>query len=336
MTDSSEKKGFSNPQDVFDMLGGFQKSRVLLTAYELGIFTALGGEKKKSEDVAEAVAADPRATDRLMNALVAIGLLEKSGGLFSNTPFAAQFLVKDSPAFMAGLAHMNHLWDSWSTMTAAVRAGRSVSAKHIDDRGDKWLTAFIAAMHARAYRSAPGVVALIDLTGVSRTLDLGGGSAAYSMAFVRARDGITGTVYDLPNVLPITRGYIEREGLADKIDTVTGDFNVNPIPGGYDLHFMSAIIHSNSPEQNEALMKKSAAALNPGGQCVVQDFIMDEDRTSPEFGAIFALNMLVGTECGDTFTEAETAGWMIDAGLRDISRIDTQVGTALIIGRKPA
>lgn len=334
----SERKSpadtFKTPLDIFEMVFAVQKGRALLTAYELGVFSALGDGEKTSGEVAQAIAADPRSTDRLMNAICAIGLLEKRDGLFSNTPFAANFLVKGKPGYITALQHSVHLWDTWTTLTAAVREGKTVVAGHIDGRGDEWLTAFIAAMHYRAYATAPGVVGLLDLSGVARVLDLGGGSAAYSMAFVRAKEGITSTVFDLPNVVPLTRQYIESEGLSDRIDVVVGDFNEDELPAGYDMVFLSAIIHSNSFEQSRELIKKAAGALNPGGQVVVQDFIMDEDRTGPPFGALFALNMLVGTECGDTYTESETAGWMKDAGLRDIERKDTKFRTALIVGRK--
>jgi ubiquinone/menaquinone biosynthesis C-methylase UbiE len=189
-------------------------------------------------------------------------------------------------------------------------------------------------MHGRACQQAPGVVALLDLSGVSRVLDVGGGSGAYTMAFVRAKEGIRATVFDLPNVIPLTRSYIEKEGLSHKVETVVGDYNVNELGGGFDLAFLSAIVHSNSFEENRGLMWKVSRALSPQGQAVVQDFIMDEGRTSPPFGALFALNMLVGTESGDTYTELEVRMWMEEAGLSHITRKDTGFGTSLIIGRK--
>jgi len=189
-------------------------------------------------------------------------------------------------------------------------------------------------MHARARHNAPAVVGHLDLSGVSCVLDVGGGSGAFSMAFVCARDGIRATVFDLPNVVPLTRDYVAREGLADRIDTAVGDYNVDLLGEGFDLVFLSAIIHSNSPAENRRLLWKCAAALEPDGQVVVQDFIMDDDRISPPFGALFALNMLVATEAGDTYTESEVRSWMEEAGLSAIARQDTAFGTTLVIGRK--
>lgn len=312
----------------------FQRSRVLLTAYEVGLFTALGDASKSSAEVSKILGTDPRATDRLLNALCAIGLLEKKDAQFSSTPATARFLVQGKPEYMAGLMHTVHLWETWSTLTPAVRQGKSVSRPPVNARGKKWLTAFIAAMHDRARKQAPAVATLLDFSGVSNVLDVGGGSGAFAMAFARAQTGITATVLDLPNVVSLTQKYIEQEGLAGKVKTAVGDYLVDDLGNGFDLVFLSAIIHSNSVEENRKLIRKCAQTLNPNGQVVVQDFIMDADRTSPAHGALFALNMLVGTAAGDTYTEAEVRSWMEEAGLSNFIRKDTHFGTTLILGRK--
>jgi ubiquinone/menaquinone biosynthesis C-methylase UbiE len=323
-----------SPNRINEMVMGFRQSRILLTAYELELFTALSGESKSSAEIAKMLGTDQRATDRLMNALCGIELLTKKGDKFSNAPIANKFLVKSSPDYMAGLGHVVHLWDSWSTLTEAVYKGHPVIDKKINDRGDQWLTAFIAAMHDRAKKNAAVVVSELDLSEVLQVLDVGGGSGAYAMAFVKAKKDIKAAVFDLPNVIPITGKYIETEGFGGKVNTIVGDYHVDPLGKGYGLVFLSAIIHSNSPGENIKLLKKCSKALNPGGQVVVQDFIMDEDRTTPPFGALFALNMLVGTEAGDTYTEAEVSQWMTNAGLSGIKRIDTPSGTSLIIGKQ--
>lgn len=361
-----------SPITIREIAIGFQKSRVVLTAFELGLFTALDdGSKsshqrsrstalrarsKSSSQVAKALRTDERATDRLMNALCAIGLLRKTRGRFSNTPAAQRYLVKGKPEYMAGLMHTVHLWNTWSTLTQAVRRGTSAAARHAGESAPIWRTAFIAAMHERAGKLAPSVVGMLDLSRVSRVLDVGGGSGAYAMAFARAKKGLKATVFDLPDVIPLTRGYVRREGLSDRIDFVPGDYTINDLAGGshgrvsrseresdlqegsghdlYDLVFLSAIVHSNSVIENRMLIRRCASALNPGGQVVVQDFIMNENRTGPASAALFALNMLVGTEAGDTYTENEVRSWMRGAGLRRIIRKDTEFGTTLVIGRK--
>lgn len=154
------------------------------------------------------------------------------------------------------------------------------------------------------------------------------------MAFARVRDGIRATVFDLPSVVPLAKAHIEAEGLSDKVDTVSGDYLKDDLGTGFDLVFLSAIIHSNSNDQNRSLIQKCAHALRPGGRVIVQDFIMDKDRINPPHGALFALNMLVATDAGDTYTEAEVRTWMEEAGLSEIIRKETSFGTSQLVGKR--
>ena len=301
------------------------------------MFTAIGDSSKTAAEVAVLIKTNERATDRLMDALCGMGLLRKKSGRFSNTPLSGRFLVEGKPDYMAGLMHSVHLWRTWSTLTDAVRAGTTVVQREVvNEQGVNWLNAFIAAMHMRAYKQAPALVKLLDLRGVRRVLDVGGGSGAYSMAFVRTKKGIHAPVFDLPNVVPLAIRYIESEKLVERISTVAGDYEVDSLGSGFDLVFLSAIIHSNSVDINRQLVKKAYDALNPNGQLVIQDHIMDEDRTAPLAGALFSLNMLVGTQAGDTFTESEIRSWMDEAGFKNIRRKDNPVTTGLMMWRKRA
>jgi 2-polyprenyl-3-methyl-5-hydroxy-6-metoxy-1,4-benzoquinol methylase len=206
--------------------------------------------------------------------------------------------------------------------------------ENINDRNQNWFESFIEAMHDRAKRQAPELVTNIDLTNVKKVLDVGGGPGTFAMEFVRAKDGITADVFDLPNVIPLTRKYIERAGLSGKVGTVAGDYTIDGLGKGYDLIFLSAIIHSNSLDVNALLIKKCADALNPDGLIVIQDHIMNEDRTSPVAGALFAINMLVSTMDGNTYTEAEVIKWFTNAGIRFEKRIETPFETTQMIGTK--
>jgi SAM-dependent methyltransferase len=325
------------PESIREIAYAFQGSRIFLTAYELGIFSVVGNRRESSQDVAHTLGTDWRATDRLMNALAVMGLLVKEKGTFRNSLSASRFLVPTSPDYMSGLMHTVHLWDTWSTLTKAVRHGNSIPAQQ--QRGEDptaWTEAFIAAMHSRARKQAPIIAARMNLSEGMRVLDVGGGSGAFAVEFVRAKRGVLATVFDLPQVLPLTERYVNAEGLLERIEFVAGDYTIDELPGGYDLVFLSAIIHSNSPDQNRKLLGKCARALNPKGILVVQDFIMDENRTDPPAGAFFALNMLVATEAGDTYRESEIRDWMKEAELSDINRVETPFGTAQVRGRKPA
>jgi 2-polyprenyl-3-methyl-5-hydroxy-6-metoxy-1,4-benzoquinol methylase len=324
------------PESIREYINHFQKSRILLSAFELDIFTVLDKLPKTSDEVAKKIKADAHATDRLMNAVVALGFLEKKNEKFQNTKEASAFLVKGKPGYMSGLHHTTSLWQTWSTLTDSVKKGKSVfqRPKTINNRDTFWLEAFIGAMHYRAAKQAPEIVAKIDMKGVKKVLDVGGGSGAFAMAYAKAGKNVNATVFDLPNVTPITLKYIHADKMAKKVDTANGDYNTDPLPEGYDIVFLSAVVHINSYKGNIALIKKCASSLNKGGRIIIQDHVMNDDRTTPPGGALFALNMLVGTEEGDTYTEKEMCEWFEKAGMKFEKRIETFMGNALIIGRK--
>ena len=327
-------KAISSLEDLRNSLFAFRASRIVLTAFELGIFTALGKRERSAQGVASELNTDPRATDRLMNALCALRLLRKKNGIFVNSSLAARYLVRGNPRYLAGLAHTTRLWNSWTTLTPAVGRGGTVIRDGRKGRSAAMIGGFIASMHERASLQAADTVRLINLGSVRRTLDIGGGSGAYSIAMVRAEKKIRATVFDLPEVIRLTEEYVRREGLSERFDFLSGDFNRSRFGSGYDLILLSAIVHMNPPERNRRLLAKAAKALNPKGQLVIQDYIMNRDRTRPALGAIFALNMLVGTEGGDTYTEAEVREWMKSSGLSGIVRRDTPFSSSLMIARK--
>lgn len=322
------------PDDIRKIASAFQQSRILLTAVELDVFTIIDTHMLTSADVAQKIEADERGTDRLMNALVALGFLRKTKNKFYNTEHASEYLVKDKPAYMGGLIHTNHLYKTWGTLTDTVRRGGTIREHEINDRGETWLDAFIAAMHYRGMKQAKIIAMMVDLSNVKHVLDIGGGSGAYSIGFINAKNDIRSTVLDLPNVIPLTKKYTIREKLSDHFNYIEGDFNSSDFGSGYDLIFLSAIIHMNSFETNKQLIKKCAAALNPGGQIIILDQIMNDDRTTPANGAMFAINMLVGTQSGDTYTESEICSWLTDAGLSCVEKKETGFGSAMMLGRK--
>jgi SAM-dependent methyltransferase len=324
----------TSPEALLETISAFRLSRIILTAFELEVFSILGGKKSTSAYIAKLAKTDPRGMDRLLNALCALGLLKKKNGNYANTTISKKFLTKGQPNFLAGLGHSADLWNRWSTLTQAVIKGGTVIERSALKRKEKRLQGFIAAMHERASAQADETIKWLDLTEVYRTLDIGGGSGAYSIALVRAKKDIRATVFDLADVIPLTRTYVKKSGVASQIDFIEGDFNRDDFGFGYDLILLSAIIHMNSLQKNLNLFKKAVKAINPGGQLVIQDYFMSEDRIRPAPGAFFALNMLVGTEAGDTYTEREVRRLMKEAGFSKIAKIKTPFAPSLMIGRK--
>lgn len=324
------------PDELNALLRGFQPSRAVLTAVELDLFTAVGDGASGAE-VAARLKTALRATEALLNALVALGLLEKQDGRFRNGDWAATFLCAGAAHdSRAALMHTVHLWPRWSTLTACVREGTAVAVEEMAERGREWTEAFIAAMHKYATARAQPVVSSLDLTGVKEVLDLGGGSGAYAMAFARARPELEVTVFDLPTVTPLTRRYVAEGGVEDRIHTRDGDLRADSYGSGYDLVFVSAICHMNGPDENLAMLRKVKDALNPGARVAIQDFILNEQKTTPTVAALFALNMLVGTHRGSAYSDAEYAAWLAEAGFVDVRKVELPGPTDLMVAVRPA
>jgi len=320
--------------DIREVANSFRESRTLLTAFELKIFTVLDKHIMTSNEVSQKINSNARATDRLMNALCAMDLLKKVHGKFYNTDLSSKYLVEGKPDFMGNLYHINNLWNTWSHLTDSVIKGSSPTSDEGKSEKDDWVESFIGAMHYRGVHQGKILAMMIDLTNVKRMLDIGGGSAAFSMEIVKRNPAINAVVLDLPYVIPITKKYVSESGLLDKINFLEGDYLTRDFDGSYDLILLSAIVHINNYEKNKLLINKCADALNKNGMIVISDFIMNDNRTKPYHGALFSLNMLVGTEHGDTYTEGEIREWFELAGLLKIERKSTSFGTDLMIAVK--
>ncbi len=304
--------------DLNELARAFMPSRVLLTALELDIFTAVA-DGASAEAVTQKIEASPRSTEMLLNALVGLKLIEKRDGMFFNSAASARFFTEGSrDNARGGLLHTANLWHRWSTLTDAVRAGTCVAPRV---RDNKWANTFIAAMDRNAKERAGAVVKAIAPNGIRRVLDLGGGSGAYSIALARALPGLKAEILDTTEVVPLTNDYIRKAGLADRISTRVGDMLTDPLGDGYDLVLVMAICHMFSPDENRTLFERAFNALAPKGQIVVQDFILEPDKTAPRAAALFALNMLVGTTSGSTYSEPEYANWLRDTGFTNVHRV---------------
>ena len=305
-----------------------------MSGFELGIFTTIEESGSTNDQIAITLQLDKHASERLLNALASLGFLTKQNGLYFNTPESFTFLSTKSPDYLGGLMHTNHLWNTWSNLTKVVKTGASAHSTDINERGEEWLFSFISAMHDRAKKQATIQLENVDLSEMNSILDIGGGSGAYSMEFIRKKFEIEATVFDLPNVVHITQQFIDQEGFSGKIKTVAGDYTSDDLPKGFDMVFLSAVIHSNSLEVNQELIKKCFHSLNKNGKILIQDWIMNNDRTQPTSGAIFAINMLVGTESGDCFTEHEVTNMLLAAGFSNITRIEFETGLSQMTAQK--
>ena len=213
--------------------------------------------------------------------------------------------------------HMASLWKRWSRLSDIVKDIEGTREEFHFDRNIEELQAFIGAMHVAGTPLAKQVVAAVDANDSRKLLDVGGGSGTYTIAFLRAVPEMKATLFDLPEVIEMARERLSQEGLLERTTLVAGSFHTDEFPEGHDLALISAIIHSNSPEENLALYKKVFRSLNKGGRILIRDHIMDQDRIHPKDGAIFAINMLVGTS-GGTYTYKEIEDGLSQAGFTRI------------------
>jgi len=327
-------KEIKSSEELRELANAFRESRVLLSAVELKIFTLLDKHMMTSQELAQKIEADSRATDRLMNALCAMGILKKVHEKFYNTDLSSKYLVEGKPDFMGNLYHTNNLWYTWSYLTESILKGTSFKGDQNKKDKDDWVAAFIEAMHYRGVHQGKILSMMIDLTNVNTMLDVGGGSAAFSIEIVKKNSSVKATVLDLPHVIPLTKKYVEEAHLSANFYFIEGDYLTKDFSGPYDLILLSAIVHINSFEQNKMLIQKCADALNKNGMIIINDFVMNEDRTQPSYGALFSLNMLVGTANGDTYTENEMKEWFEAGGIVKVERKNTSFGSDLMIGIK--
>jgi hypothetical protein len=322
------------PESIQQIARGFSRARILLTAVELDLFTLLGSTPLSAEQVTDRLKSKVRATTVLLDALAAMKLIEKNDGKYLTTPEAVSLLTDDSPeSILPGMRHTAHLWKSWSQLTDIILNGGPAS--RTEDNKDDRTKAFIGAMHVGARRNAAEVVTDIGIGDAKALIDVGGASGSYTAAFLKAAPGMRGTIFDLPDVVPMARERMEEEGLTDRVTIVGGNYNHDTLPGGHDLALLSSIIHQNSHEQNVSLYTKINEALVPGGRIIVRDFVMDADRTEPASGALFAINMLVNTDEGNSYTFEEIEGGLKKAGFERVQLIKEGDGGSLVEGFKP-
>jgi len=332
---AAREKAGTLPDRLDQMIRGYMPSRCILTALELDIFTAIG-EGANAEQIGARIHANARAAEMLLNALVALGLVTKSGGIYSNTPESARFFVQDSKVnHRNGLLHTANIWHRWSTLTDAVRHGTCIPIdprNNARDSRPKWTLNFIVGMDRNAKARAPLLVQALGTAGVRRILDLGGGSGAYSIAFAKASSDVWCEIFDVPEVVPLTSEYVNKAGVSAQVSLRSGDMLTDDLGSGYNIIMLNAICHMFSEEQNQQLFRRARQALAPNGRLVVQDFILNPDKTGPQHAALFSLNMLVATDHGASYSETEYFGWMKNAGFADISRIKLPGPSGLIVG----
>ncbi len=306
---------------VLEDVRGFLKSRVILTAAELDLFTRLDKEQTTVEHLAKEFKCNQKGLTRLLDCLVALQLLSKQDSVYQTTERGALLSSKHPETELPMVHHLNGLWETWSGLTETIKTGSNPRRKPVTERGKDSLKAFIGAMHVVGRSLARDIANSYDLSPFKRLLDIGGATGTYTIAFLEKNPGMTAVLFDLPDVIPMAEKMLEEEGLLERVELVPGDFYKDELPKGCDLALLSAIIHQNSPKENFDLYRKIQRALVPGGKVLIRDHVMDPARTSPPQGTLFAINMLVNTKGGDTYTFDEIKDALAAAGFVEVNLV---------------
>jgi SAM-dependent methyltransferase len=324
--------------DLARLAGGHVEARIIQTAVELGVFESLKDEPLSAVAAASVLRSDADATELLLNALVALGLLAKHEGRFALGETAKKYLVKDSAHYFGDMIRFDgFLWSCWEQLDRAVRSGQPVRSPMFQEE-PKETGYFINGMDSlvKARGDAEIVANILDWSVVSELLDIGSGPGTYPIHLCRRFSRLRATIFDLPGTLQLTENFVRQSGLAERIRLISGDYRTDAIPGRYQAIFLSNIIHGERYGKNQRLMAKLAAHLEPGGRVIIKDHILDESRTHPPVGAIFSILMLLTTQGGRCYSFDEIKAWMVKAGLRDIRQIalPAPLTSSLVVGAR--
>lgn len=310
-----------DPSRITDMATLFQESALLFAASDLGIFEKLAkAGQATAEEIAGHLGLDCRAAALILNACVAVGLLEKQDGSFRNTAESAVFLVPGSKGDLSSaLTYMRDVYPAWGRLASFGRTGKPVESPQLHLGDDETRTrSFVLSMHGKALAIAQPVLAQLSLAGRRQLLDIGGGPGTFSVLLSQAYPELHATVLDLPPVIHIARELIAQQGAADRVQTIPGDYHTTPFPGANDAVLLFGMLHQESAEKIRALLHKAYGAMAPGGLVYVMDMMTDPAHTAPKFSALFAVNMALTADSGWVFSSAELTEWMERAGFADI------------------
>lgn len=327
-----------NLSELLQLSSHHWHTATLHAAVKLDIFTRLADMPMSNDKLAISIGADQRGMEMLLNALVALDLLKKEGDIFHCTDCSSTWLSQTSDSYMGHIImHHYNLVTGWHRLDEAVISGTSVRSRLSHDAADHERKNFLMGMYNLASQIAPLLAVQINLSGRGRLLDLAGGPGTYAIHFCRQNPEMTAVVFDLPTTRPFAEQTIKKYGLSERISFIAGDITSDELGGGYDVIWISHLLHSESPEKSLEIISKAAKSLNSGGILLIQEFILDDSRTGPLFPALFSLNMLVGTPAGQAYSQSELTAIMNSVWLSDISRLqlDLPNGAGIMAGKAP-
>ena len=319
-------------EDILALARSFQPVCVLVGAAELDLFDVVGAETLTAKRIAERTGADQRAIVVLLDALVSLELMVKENGAYGSAPGVQETLTTGGASSVLALVqHLGNCLRRWAHLGEVVKTGAPAPHMPSIRGGAADQAAFVGAMDNICASVADKVIEELGALTFNHLLDVGGALGTWTNAWLMRYPNARATLFDLPDVIPLARQHMEAVGIADRIDFAAGDFDCDALPTGADLAWVSAIIHQNSRQQNRRLFGSVHAALREGGQLLIRDVIMDQSRTRPAYGALFAVNMLVATDAGGTFTFDEMAEDLEASGFRSVEVLRQDEGMNAVV-----
>jgi len=329
-------------EEKFSPVDLFTRAVVLLTANHLGVFECLSSRSLALDEIVRRLKTDRKGTRILLDALVALKYLKKSGERYANRSDTARYLIKESPEFVGTM--MRHSYrglNRWLRLEDLVRKGQKYK-HHLPEfqRSEaeerKRRKTFALGLDESSRTTAKLIVKKLDLSSAANLLDLGGGAGTYAIEFAKKWPLLSADIFELPVPARVAAEQVKKAGLRKRIRVRRGDFLKDALGrNAYDAVFMSNIIHIYSPENNLKILRKAHRALRREGKIIVKDMIVNGTRTSPFYAVMFALNMFMFTDEGDTYSRPEVTGWLREAGFTRIHhKVVIPHETSMLIGHK--
>jgi acetylserotonin N-methyltransferase len=334
----------ADPGVVLDLLEAFRRSKTMFAAVSLGVFDALEPGPKSLAELRNSLRLNDDALERLVDACVGLGLLERVGPLYRNTPVASTYLCKESPARLTGYINYSNavLWKMWGNLEDAVREGTNRWRQTFGWDGpifsnffrtDESMREFLMAMHGYGLISSPHVVAAFDLSRFRRLVDLGGATGHLAIAACQRYPGMKAVLFDLPEAGPLGREVVGSSPVADRIEVAAGDFFVGPLPEA-DLFAVGRILHDWTEAKVLTLLGRIFDRLPSGGALLIAEKLIDEERAGPKWAQMQNLGMLLYTE-GKERTLSEYRALLDKVGFVDVSGAATPSPLDAVLAHKP-
>jgi len=326
-----------SPEKVMQVISAGWACSILGTAARHSVFTHLEGKGGNAAGLAKKAGISQRGSQALLDGLTGLGLLTLSNGIYRNSTEASTYLVKGKPTYLGGMAEV--FLDEmpvWAKLPESVQSGTPQSPTTADEANNPFWEKLVPAIAAL---SAPVVEIAAERLGIAKVgavswLDVGGGSGIWSSIWLRLNTQARGFQLDWPNVNRIARGLIAQHGVADRFETIDGDFHTTDFgTAKYDFAIFGHIAHQEAPADNIAIFRKFRKALRPGGTLVVNDFVLKDDRTGHPFAMMFTSQMLIMTKAGSTYSQAEYRAWLGEAGFSSVETLPTPTPATLVLAR---